>query len=444
MNNDSASNCKTNKNYIQRTLKWASPLAYAAAIPEEEKHWSLLYSGLKTEISGRFSILARFPMDEIQSEDFHALEEKLSDAHATFENAWFGYLGYGLKNSLETLPEDTDANIPLPNLWMVRFGLILWFDHEKREVHAFASDEALFEQLEEPLTQPLSPKVEINNLSSNMSKTEYLSHVGEIKEAITRGDLYQANLTRKFSGNFSCDAPYSALFALLCDISPAPYSCLMKLEDNYILSSSPERFLHINNHGDISASPIKGSARRAANPEEDATIREALQFSEKDRAENLMIVDLTRNDLARSCVVGSVEVELLFGMHSYATVHHMFSTIVGKKQPEKTALDVVKCAFPPGSMTGTPKIKAMELCSKLEKQARGVYSGAIGWFGGDGSADLSVVIRTLILKGDQFEFQVGGAIVADSEAEKEWEETLLKAKGIARTLGIKDETLKNL
>lgn len=196
--------------------------------------------------------------------------------------------------------------------------------------------------------------------------------------------------------------------------------------------------------GKTEARPIKGSAPRAADPVADAAIAAALATSEKDRAENLMIVDLMRNDLARGCEIGSVKTEALFDISTYATVHHMASTISGQRSSHVTPLELVAQCFPPGSMTGAPKIRAMQLCSQLEPRARGVYSGAIGWFGGDGSVDLSVVIRTLVIQQERFEFQVGGAIVHDSTAQGEWEETLTKARGIAKALNLRIEQLSEL
>jgi anthranilate/para-aminobenzoate synthase component I len=227
-------------------------------------------------------------------------------------------------------------------------------------------------------------------------------------------------------------------------ISPAPYSAILKLDDKFIISSSPERFVHVSSDGKVDTRPIKGSAPRFEDAAKDTESKRQLQISEKDRAENLMIVDLSRNDISRHCEKGSVKVEGLFEVTSYATVHHMASTVKGRKKQESTTLDLIKGCFPPGSMTGAPKIKAMQLCSELENVKRGVYSGAIGWFGGDGSADLSVVIRTIIIDCDKFEFQVGGAIVADSIAEKEFEESILKAKAMAKALNIDIGKLESL
>lgn len=196
--------------------------------------------------------------------------------------------------------------------------------------------------------------------------------------------------------------------------------------------------------GRVTVRPIKGSAPRGRTPEEDARFRDSLTLSEKDRAENLMIVDLMRNDLARGCVPGSVNVSNLFELTTHPLVHHLSSTISGVKREEVSALQLVAGCFPPGSMTGAPKVGAMRLCTALERLERGVYSGALGWFGGDGSVDLSVVIRTLVVQENRFEFQVGGGVVADSTPEGEWREALVKARGLARLLGISENQLAEL
>ncbi|NBO17982.1 MAG: anthranilate synthase component I family protein [Proteobacteria bacterium] len=240
-------------------------------------------------------------------------------------------------------------------------------------------------------------------------------------------------------GEFEAPPASFAMFRELCRISPAAYSSFLKMGDSCVLSSSPELFLRISPEGHITARPIKGTSPRSADAAQDAANRQLLENSEKDKAENLMIVDLMRNDLARASQPGSVKTEALFEITSHSTVHHMSSTIVARKRPGCTTLQAIAGAFPPGSMTGAPKIMAMQLCTQLEKLERGIYSGAIGWLGGDGSAELSVVIRTLIIQGKNFEFQVGGGIVADSTPEKELQETIDKAQGILKLLGISSD-----
>lgn len=433
---------------FHQALPWSEPLRFLPSLPDDPHAcWVLLYSSMKTAFSGRYSLLALRPGKHVRSDGFDALEEQLANSPGDnmWLDGWFGYLGYGLKNSLEQLFQDTPSlHFPLPPLWMVQYRLVLVFDHETETLEAWAATAEDLAAIPQPAPYASVPPVKVESLSSNMTGEAYLEKVRQVKAAIAAGDLYQANVTRKFYGELSHNASPIHLFQALCTISPAPYSALMKLEERYILSSSPEQFLALTAEGKAITRPIKGSARRSADPQEDERIKEQLAHSEKNQAENLMIVDLMRNDLARSCEPGSVKVEKLFDMTSYATIHHLASTISGQKRASVSPLALIKACFPPGSMTGAPKISAMQLCSVLEKDERGVYSGCLGWLGGDGSAELSVVIRTLLLTGNRFEFQVGGAIVADSDPEEERQETFSKARALAAVLGIPLESLAAL
>lgn len=428
----------------RKTIKWLDPLAVARSIPDNEECWVLLYSGMDQGFSGNRSILALRAGQQIKASDFDALDKMLTSDRDAFANAWFGYLGYGLKNVLEILPEDVPGIISLPDMWMVQYGLVLVFDHVRKKIDVWAADDNVLQYIPQAEEADTLPEVQVEQLQSNMTKGHYLQKVASVKDAIFRGDVYQANLTRKFYGTLKKTPRPVDVFCQLCQVSPAPYSAFIKLQDSAIISSSPERFLHVGAQGEVNTMPIKGSIGRHDDAQLDAKARQELAQSEKDQAENLMIVDLSRNDLSRGCVPGSVKVENLFEVVSYATVHHMVSGVYGQKKEDVSTLELVKGCFPPGSMTGTPKIKAMQMCSALEELKRGVYSGAIGWFGGDGSADLSVVIRTLIMQGNRFEFQVGGAIVADSVPEKEWEETLVKARAVAKVMGIEQQQLEGL
>jgi aminodeoxychorismate synthase component I len=403
----------------------------------------LLYSAMQTDFTGRYSFLGLQPDAHIRAEDFTLLEHALAqNEHSSPLNRWFGYLGYELKHALEQLPKNEASSLALPALWMTRYRLLLVFDHHSHHITVWAKEAADMAHLPCPSApSPATPPF-TSGLTSNMTKAQYLQKVETIKQAIAGGELYQANLTRKFSGTLQHTSP-AELFRSLCTTSPSPYSALLHYGDSAILSSSPEQFITIGEGGIAVTRPIKGSAARFADSAKDEASKLALMQSEKNRAENLMIVDLMRNDLARNCEPGSVKVESLFDCTSYATIHHLSSTISAHKKADRSALALIQGCFPPGSMTGTPKIRAMELCSRLEQQQRGVYSGCIGWIDPD-YADFSVVIRTLILQGDRFEFQVGGAIVADSDAQEEWQETLIKARGIAAILGIPISALEAL
>ncbi len=420
-----------------QSLPWAEPLAMAAAI--DEAYWVLLYSSAATSYSGRYSYLACGLEERIEADDFNALQAKLTSDGTRFENAWFGYFGYGLKDGLETLTPEQAGDMRLAKLCMMRFGSVYEFDHAEKRLTCWSHGTALT-----PVKAPPASIPHAGNIVSNMSKQEYLAKVSDIIGRIHAGDLYQANLTRKFSGTFSHIPEALPLFTRLCETSPAPYSACLRLDDTFILSSSPERFLRVDSDGAVSTRPIKGTAPRHADSAQDKASRDALYVSAKDRAENLMIVDLMRNDLSRSCIPGSIGASELFAVTTHATIHHMSGTVNGRKHPDRSTLDVIKGCFPPGSMTGAPKIRAMELCTKLEGKERGVYSGAIGWLGGDGACELSVVIRTLVVRGSRFEFQVGGGIVADSTPEREWRETVEKAAGMLAALGLTRAEIENI
>lgn len=419
-------------------LPWVEPLEAAAGLTGD---FVLLYSAAQASYSGRYSYLATTPLESFTSHSWDGLSLRLSACESSYPS-WFGYLGYGLKDSLEVLPADQPSPISLPDLHMARFARIYRFDHSDRSLTLWSADGKAYPL--KPSALPTQAAAPVISLSSNMSRSTYLENVRLILEAIHRGDLYQANLTRKFIGQWQTPPSAFSLFTRLCDTSPAPYSAYLQLGDAHIISSSPELFLRVDAHGQAEVRPIKGTAARGQTPAQDEQAANALRKSEKDRAENLMIVDLMRNDLSRTARLGSVKVASLFDITSHATIHHMSSTIRAERAQEKTTLDIVRGCFPPGSMTGAPKIRAMALCSELEKHARGVYSGAIGWFAGNGACELSVVIRTLVMQGNRFEFQVGGGIVADSTPEKELQETFDKSLGLLAALGISARDIEAL
>jgi para-aminobenzoate synthetase component 1 len=417
-------------------LPWMEPLDVARGLQQE--HWVLLYSGAAP---GSCSYLACDIEEKLESSDFDALEARLQHGSSAAEGAWFGTLGYGLRRKLEALAAGTPCRFGLDGLVMMRFARIYRFDHAGGYVECWHQGDAPPPPPHMVTAQDYTPPT-VQALGSNMSREAYLQKVARVLGHIAGGDLYQANLTRKFHGQFASPPDGLALFTRLCAVSPAAYSAYVKLGAREIISSSPELFLKADANGLVCVQPIKGTLSRTGG--NDAAERAQLLHSEKDRAENLMITDLMRNDLARCCAAGSVRVRSLFDITTHATLHHLSSTVEGRLAEGKTVLDAVKACFPPGSMTGAPKIRAMQLCAELEKDSRGLYSGAIGWFGGDGSVMLSVVIRTLVLQGTDFEFQVGGGIVADSTPQRELEELVHKARGLCLALGISARQLLDL
>ncbi|MBU6144660.1 MAG: aminodeoxychorismate synthase component I [Acidobacteria bacterium] len=271
------------------------------------------------------------------------------------------------------------------------------------------------------------------SISFRHSDSEYLSLIESCKESIAKGDAYQLCLTNQITLETSND-PF-AVYLNLRSISPAPYSAYIKLGDTAIVSSSPEQFLKVSN-GLVSTKPIKGTRPRGRTQEEDLQLAEELRTNEKERAENLMIVDLMRNDLALVSEPDDVVVTKLFDVESYASVHQLVSTVTAKLKPGLDVFDAIKAAFPAGSMTGAPKISAIEILAGLENGPRGIYSGALGFIGSNGSCELGMTIRTIVFEEGRATIGIGGGITIDSVASEELAETKLKAKALLSALGV--------
>ncbi|HET7121217.1 MAG TPA: aminodeoxychorismate synthase component I [Solirubrobacterales bacterium] len=269
-------------------------------------------------------------------------------------------------------------------------------------------------------------------LSLARSKAQYVDDIETCLNRLAEGQSYEICLTNKLTADLDVDP--LTLYRRLRRANPAPFAAYLRLGDLAVLSSSPERFLRVGRDGTAEARPIKGTSRRAAEGGEDARLAAALAASEKNRAENLMIVDLLRNDLGTVCEVGTVAVPRMMAVESYETIHQLVSVVTGTLRPGVSALDAVRSCFPPGSMTGAPKLRTTEILDQLEGAARGVYSGAIGWFGLGGAADLSVAIRTIVLAGGRAQIGAGGAVVLQSDPRREWEEMLLKAAAPLRAV----------
>lgn len=421
---------------------WRHPedVFYSLSI-EEAGPLAFLYSSQPTTYSGRYSYLAWGSTHHLTTASWADVKRYIDSLAAECDIPQaFGYFSYEMRHELEELPFCPPSKIDLPFCQFFTPTNLLRFDHDQHEIEAWGTHAAHALETCRPKTDGYVPPT-VDSLTAHTSRSTYLDQVDATREAIRNGNFYQANLTRKFFGTFQSAPDYAALFLTLQQKSPAPYAAYLRLNDTHILSSSPELFLSVDAAGLITTRPIKGTLARGLVSEQQQEQEQAqLLASLKDRAENLMIVDLMRNDLAHVAETGSVDASRLFDIDSFRTVHHLSSTITAQLAASYTYLDAIKAAFPPGSMTGAPKIAAMEWCAKHEAIARGVYSGALGWLGAK-TTELSVVIRTLVLQENRFEFQVGGGIVSDSEPEKEWEETLTKARGIAQTLGISEESL---
>ena len=272
-----------------------------------------------------------------------------------------------------------------------------------------------------------------DTVRSTFTAERYEKAVSRVIEYILAGDVFQVNLSQRFEG----PAPEDPLdlYRKLRRITPSPFGAFLDLGDAILISASPERFLHYDPAGRIvETRPIKGTRPRGATPAEDARLREELEKSDKDRAENVMIVDLLRNDLSKVCAPGSVQVPSLLALERHPTVHHLVSTVTGRLEPNRNLVDLVRASFPGGSITGAPKIRAMEIIAELEPTVRGPYTGALGYWSLSGAMDTSIVIRTFVVTGDRAYFHAGGGIVADSDPEAEYRETLDKADALRRAL----------
>lgn len=341
-----------------------------------------------------------------------------------------GYFGYELGGFIERLPQRARADQDFPDLLLGFYDRFLLFDHLTGEVetidHRLGFGSALpGERYRELFRTP--PRA----VGPNFTRDQYLAAIGRAQEAIAAGDIYQVNLSQRFAANWSGD-PY-ALYRKLTTVSPAAYSAFLELGNRAVLSASPELFLRVE--GDrVITRPIKGTRPRGATEAEDQQLAAELLASNKDRAELTMIVDLERNDLGRVCRPGSVVVSEPQILERHPQVWHLVAAVEGRLAAGIGPVELLRATFPGGSVTGAPKIRAMQIIDELEPTARAVYTGAIGMIGLDGTLTLSVAIRTMLLHGTQVTFQAGGAITADSVPAEEYEETLTKARGMARSI----------
>lgn len=362
-----------------------------------------------------------------------------------FCGGMIGYFAYDLGRSLEVMPEQTANDIDLPDMQAAIYSWAIVTDHELQLCYLVTTPlvneqnaDALARQLQQSKPEPESEatrklsEFRLNSaFSSNMSEQEYYGSLDRISDYIQAGDCYQVNFAQRFTATCEGD-PWQA-YSLLREHAPTPYSAYMETEQGAILSLSPEQFVEANN-GKVTTKPIKGTRPRGENPVADAQLKLALHDSEKDRAENLMIVDLLRNDISKVCEHGSVRVPKLFAVESYANVHHLVSTITGRLDSDKTPLDLLEHSFPGGSITGAPKIRAMQIIEELEPHRRSIYCGSIGYLSFSGKMDSSITIRTLLCQNGKIHCWAGGGIIADSETADEYQETYNKVNNLLKAL----------
>ena len=359
-----------------------------------------------------------------------------------FAGGVLGYWSYDLARRYHHIPEIARDDEALPEMAVGIYDWAIVVDHQELNARLLsrlrhAGTERTLEQVlgklnsakpGTPRGEPLSVR---GDVASNFTPDSYRAAFAAVKEYLHEGDCYQVNLAQRFSAQATGDA--FPAYLELRKISPAPWSAFLDWPQAQILCASPERFLGVH-HGLVQTRPIKGTRPRSADATEDARLKEDLRTHPKDRAENLMIVDLLRNDLGKCCEPGSVQTTRLFEVESYANVHHLVSTIEGRLQNGKTAIDLLRECFPGGSITGAPKLRAMEIIEQLEPQRRGIYCGAIGYIGYDGAMDTNIAIRTLVYSNGVMRCWAGGGIVADSTCEAEYQETGDKASAMLELL----------
>lgn len=366
---------------------------------------------------------------------------------------WLSYISYEAFQFNPLIPFKPVYQKDYPLAVFKKYDTYVWIDHEKNETRFVSSSKNAEKQWgvlslstvdRRPLTEGNKASVNsqrstVNVPQSTTSRTTYDHTIASIKEHLLAGDYYELNYTIEFRGRVdgrstkSC-APTLDLYLRLRDIARAPMMAFFDWSEIKILSASPERFFRIEG-GAIKTHPIKGTIKRGATPDEDEKNKEALLSSEKDRAELLMVTDMLRNDLGRVCEIGSVKTDPVFGLHTFSHYHHLISDLSGQLKKDRTLADVFCALFPGGSITGAPKIAAMKDIDRLENRARGIYTGAVGYFTESGIVDFNIPIRTIVIEEDLLSFAVGGGIVADSAASAEYEECLVKAGGLFRALG---------
>lgn len=380
-----------------------------------------------------------------KQDPFQVLRSVLSkyppnSSDSPFSGGAIGYFAYDLGRYLEKLPDTSFDAEGIPDMCLGIYDWAVIVDHreQKATLVSFAYDDstkdnwlALCALFQKPYQTTQTDFKVTSAVTSNLDEAGYAERFQKVKDYITEGDCYQVNLAQRFSAQAEGSA-WTA-YSHLRQISPAPFMAFMNFPQCQVLSGSPERFLQVSGRH-VETRPIKGTRPRAKETAEDENNALELRSSLKDRAENLMIVDLLRNDIGKSCEIGSVRADRLFALESFANVHHLVSTVSGRLEGDKTAVDLLRGCFPGGSITGAPKLRAMEIIEELEPNRRGIYCGAIGYIGFDGNMDTNIAIRTAIYSRNEIRFWAGGGIVADSEMQKEYRETWDKASSMLQLI----------
>jgi para-aminobenzoate synthetase component I len=375
----------------------------------------------------------------IKAEAGNALEQlqqfipSRSDGDRQTGSWLFGHLGYDLKNEIEKLSSSNPDGIQFPGLFFFEPEVVIRFNENKMIIEA-SNPEEIFAEIN-AVASPVSGALKKLSIQNRVSKKEYIQIIKRLKEHILRGDCYEINFCQEFYAEHAVIDPV-AVYKKLSAVSPNPFSALYKVDDKWLICASPERYLRKQGNK-ILSQPIKGTSKRVTgNDEKDKLSKDELRHSVKDRSENVMVVDLVRNDLAKVCKEGTVKVDELYGIYSFPQVHQMISTVSGELKDHISFGEIIKATFPMGSMTGAPKKRVTELIEQYEKTKRGIFSGAVGYISPDGDFDFNVVIRSIMYNAatNYLSYQAGSGITFYSDPEMEWEECLLKAEAIRKVL----------
>ncbi|MBE0447801.1 MAG: aminodeoxychorismate synthase component I [Actinobacteria bacterium] len=439
----------------------------------------LLESALPAERLGRYSILGSNPAGVIRSKNgiTEVSRDGLRNRHRTdpfkiideevkafgfvedgdfitlpFTGGAVGYFGYDLNRQIETMPDIAEDDQGIPDIYLGFYTEAIIIDHREECTYAisYMPEGADMRSVGEATSRLRSLVSKANSgwshwshisdggdvaekLSSNLSKRRYKAMINKAKEYIDRGDIFQVNLAQRFAADLKVD--HYCLYGRLKSLNPAPFAAFLGYGDFSILSSSPERFMLVEDRY-VETRPIKGTRPRFSGEYEDNLAVRELMGSEKDAAEHIMIVDVERNDFGRVCEHGSIKVPELMVVESYEAVHHLVSTVTGQLRPEVGMMDLLRASFPGGSITGAPKIRAMEIIEELEPCRRNVYTGAIGYISTNRKMDTNIAIRTITAIKNKAYLHVGGGIVADSDPDAEYQETLDKGRALFNALGL--------
>lgn len=416
--------------FKEQLLQWAQQ--YREVVFLDSNNYEQQYSSYD-------AVLAVDALTAIKTDHNNAFDDL--NTYQQITKDWiFGYLSYDLKNDTEDLHSSNFDGLEFPDLFFFQPKKLFLLKENKLEVRYLnMCDDELDGDIQEIIElenfkSKNSGIKSVSNINQRISKESYLEKVGQMLDHIHRGDIYEANFCMEFYAEDTEIDPYET-YTKLNAISEPPFAVYFKNYKQYLISASPERYIRKESDKIISQ-PIKGTAKRSTDTEEDNAIKEALTLNEKERSENIMIVDLVRNDLSRTAAKGSVIVEELCGAYTFKQVHHLISTVVSKTEEGALPLDVIRTTFPMGSMTGAPKISAMQIIEKLEETKRGLYSGAVGYFTPEGDFDFNVVIRSILYneENNYVSFSVGSAITSQASPEMEYEECLLKAKAMRTVL----------